>query len=72
MKKPVRMKKLKIILHKDKKEKVLRRLFDEGNFQLENVEIEGIEDKGKQSTITVEAMSLLSRAEEVRAIFAEL
>ncbi len=72
MKKPVRMKKLKILLHKDKKEQVLRRLFDGGNFQLENVEIEGIEDKGKQSTATVEAMSLLSRAEEVRAIFAEL
>jgi len=72
VKKPVRMKKLKVLLHKDKKEQVLRRLFDEGNFQLENVEIEGIEDKGKQSTATVEAMSLLSRAEEVRAIFSEL
>jgi vacuolar-type H+-ATPase subunit I/STV1 len=56
LKKPVRMKKLKIVLHKDKKEKVLRRLVDEGNFQLENVEVEGIEEKGKQSAATIEAM----------------
>jgi V/A-type H+-transporting ATPase subunit I len=66
------MKKLKILLHKDKKENVLRRLFDEGNFQIENVEVEGLEDKGKQSTVTVEAMSLLSRVEEIRAIFSEI
>lgn len=72
MKKPVRMKKLKILLHKDKKENVLRGLFDEGSFQLENVEVEGLEDKGKQSTVTVEAMSLLSRVEEIRAIFSEI
>ncbi len=72
MKKPVRMKKLKVLIHKDKKEQVLRRIFDEGDFQLENVEIEGIEGKGKQSTVTVEAMTLLSRAEEVRGIFSEL
>jgi V/A-type H+-transporting ATPase subunit I len=66
------MKKLKIILHKDKKEKVLRRLFEEGGFQLENVEVEGIEEKGKQTTVTVEAMSILSRIEEVRGIFNEV
>jgi V/A-type H+-transporting ATPase subunit I len=66
------MKKLKILLHKDKKEKVLRRLFDEGAFQLENVEVEGLEDKGQQSNVTVEAMSLLSRLEEIRAIFIEI
>jgi V/A-type H+-transporting ATPase subunit I len=66
------MKKLKILLHKDKKENVLRRLFDEGKFQLENVEVEGLEDKGQQSTHTVEAMSLLSRVEEIRAIFSEI
>jgi V/A-type H+-transporting ATPase subunit I len=66
------MKKLKVVLHKDKKETVLRRLFDDGNFQLENVEVEGIKEKGKQTTITVEAMSLLSRIVELRRIFNEL
>ncbi len=66
------MKKLKIVLHKDKKEKVLRRLFDEGNFQLENVQVEGVQEKGKQTAATIEAMSLLSRIEEIRAIFNEV
>jgi V/A-type H+-transporting ATPase subunit I len=72
MKKPVRMKKLKILLHKDKKEKVLRRLFDEGSFQLENVEVEGLQEKGKQTMITVEALTLLSKLEEIRGIFNEV
>ncbi len=72
MKKPVRMKKLRILLHKDKKENVLRRLFDEGSFQLENVEVEGLPEKGKQTTVTVEAMSLLSKIEEIRGVFGEV
>jgi V/A-type H+-transporting ATPase subunit I len=72
MKKPVRMKKLKIVLHKDKKENVLRRLLDDGSFQLENVEVEGLSEKGKQTAVTIEAMSLVSRINEIKGIFGEL
>jgi V/A-type H+-transporting ATPase subunit I len=66
------MKKLRVVLHKDKKERVLRRLFDEGSFQLENVEVEGIQEKGKQTTVTIEAMSIISKLEVIRGIFNEL
>lgn len=66
------MKKLKIVLHKEKKENVLRGLLDEGSFQLENVEAEGLQEQGEATDTTVEAMSLLSKLEVIRGIFTEV
>jgi len=72
MRKPVRMKKLRIVLHKDKKEKVLRRLLEEGVFHLERVETEGIAEKPKESEHAVDILALSAKLDDIIAAFSKM
>lgn len=72
MKKPVRMKKLRIVLHKDKKEKVLRRLLEEGVFHLDKVETEGIAGKPKESEHAVDILALSAKLDNAVAAFSKM
>lgn len=72
VRKPVRMKKLRIVLHKDKKEKVLRRLLDEGIFHLESVETEGIPEKAKEEKHVVDIIELGSKIDDILLTFSKL
>jgi len=72
MMKPVRMKKLRIVLHKDKKEKVLRRLLEEGVFHLDRVETEGIAEKPQESGHAVDIFALSAKLDEVLGAFSKM
>ena len=73
MRKPVRMKKLKILLHRSKKDPVLQMLFDEGIFEPEDIEIESDREKEQDVHVVVEeVMSLLSKIGSIKEIFTEV